>query len=131
MQEIKEYKPIALIYYINGAGERDAIPIPNDKVKELQNVIEKSKMIKIEWTVINTFEIKEIKPYERLSEVEMMFRTIEPKARNKILLKIKRYIQNSEMRGYKKYSTASLLETLSTMKQGENMMQRRINNYYE
>ena len=131
MQEIKEYKPIALIYYINGAGERDAIPIPNDKVKELQNVIEKSKMIKIEGTVINTFEIKEIKPYERLSEVEMMFRTIEPKARNKILLKIKRYIQNSEMRGYKKYSTASLLETLSTMKQGENMMQRRINNYYE
>lgn len=131
MQNIKEYKPVALVYYINGAGERDVLTIPNDKIAEFQKTIEKSKMVEVEGITINTFEIKEIKPFDRISEVEMMFRTIEPKARNKILLKIKRYIQNSEMRGYKKYSTASLLETLSTMKQGENMMQRRINNYYE
>jgi hypothetical protein len=48
MNEIKEYKPLALVFYMDGNGNRDALPLDDSKVNEFQKVIENTKMVELE-----------------------------------------------------------------------------------
>lgn len=73
MNELKNYKPIALVFYIDWNGERTALPLDESKRDAFKKVIETSKMVELEWTVINTFDIKEIRPAEKLSEIEKIY----------------------------------------------------------
>lgn len=129
-KDIKEYKPLALVYFMNGAGERDALPLDNSKIDEFVKNLETAKMVKIDWTVINTFDIKEIKPYEKVSEVEMVFWSLEPKVRTHIALQWKRFCSSSENYGYKLYSTVGLLDMLNSTKNWLQRLRSWINGYY-
>lgn len=129
-KELKEYKPLALVYFMNWAGERDALPLDNSKVDEFIKNIETAKMVKLDWTVINTFDIKEIKPYEKVSEIEMIFWSLEPKVRTIIAMQWKRFCSSSESYWYKLYSTVWLLDMLNSTKDWLQRMRSRIKGYY-
>lgn len=73
MWEIKEYKPIALVFYIDGNGNRAALPLDESKREAFKKAIETSKMVELEWITINTFDIKEIRPANALSDIEKLF----------------------------------------------------------
>ena len=73
MDEIKQYKPIALVFYIDGNGERNALPLEESKRLAFKNAVENSKMVELEWITINTFDIKEIRPASSTSESEKFF----------------------------------------------------------
>ena len=73
MDEIKQYKPIALVFYIDGNGERNALPLEESKRLAFKNAVENSKMVELEWITINTFDIKEIRPASSTSELEKFF----------------------------------------------------------
>ena len=73
MQELKEYKPIALVFYIDWNGERTALPLDESKREAFKKAVETSKMVELEWVIINTFDIKEIRPADKLSDIEKLF----------------------------------------------------------
>ncbi len=73
MNALKEYKPITLVFYIDWNGERNALPLDNTKREAFKKAVENNKMVELEWTVINTFDIKEVRPAEKLSEIEKIY----------------------------------------------------------
>ena len=73
MWDIKEYKPIALVFYIDGNGNRTALPLEESKREAFKKAIETSKMVELEWITINTFDIKEIRPAWSTSDLEKFF----------------------------------------------------------
>lgn len=73
MNEIKQYKPISLVFYINGNWDRDALPLDDSKREAFKKVVENSKMVELEWITINTFDIKEIRPANAVTELEKFF----------------------------------------------------------
>lgn len=73
MNNIKQYKPISLVFYIDGNGERNALPLDESKRDDFKKAIENSKMVELEWITINTFDIKEIRPAASTSELEKYF----------------------------------------------------------
>lgn len=73
MDAIKEYKPISLVFYIDGSWERCALPLDESKRDAFIKAIEKSKMVELEWITINTFDIKEIRPAKSVTELEKFF----------------------------------------------------------
>lgn len=83
--EIKEYKPLALVFYIDWDGNRSALPLDETKIQDFKKALETSKMVELEWVIINTFEIKEIRPSTHTSELEKYFysKTIEDRAKIK------------------------------------------------
>lgn len=84
MDEIKQYKPIALVFYIDGNGERNALPLEESKRLAFKNAVETSKMVELEWITINTFDIKEIRPASSTSELEKFFYSQSRRDRNYI-----------------------------------------------
>lgn len=73
MNNIKQYKPISLVFYIDWNGERNALPLDESKRDAFKKAIESSKMVELEWITINTFDIKEIRPAASTSELEKYF----------------------------------------------------------
>lgn len=73
MNELKQYKPITLVFYIDWNWERNALPLDDSKREAFKKAVENNKMVELEWTVINTFDIKEIRPAEKLSDIEKIF----------------------------------------------------------
>ncbi len=73
MNTLKEYKPITLVFYIDWNWDRNALPLDDSKREAFKKAVETHKMVELEWTVINTFDIKEIRPAEKLSEIEKVF----------------------------------------------------------
>lgn len=73
MDEIKQYKPIALVFYIDWNGNRTALPLEESKRDAFKKAIETSKMVELEWITINTFDIKEIRPANSTTELEKFF----------------------------------------------------------
>lgn len=73
MDAIKQYKPIALVFYIDWNWERNALPLEDSKRQAFKNAIETSKMVELEGITINTFDIKEIRPASSTSEIEKFY----------------------------------------------------------
>ena len=107
MWEIKEYKPLALVFYIDWNWNRSALPLDEDKVPEFKKALEECKMIELEWVVINTFDIKEIRPSQFTTDVEKYFYSRTIAERKYIADKVKR------MAGSQKIN---VVEELSWMK---------------
>lgn len=77
--DLKEYKPLALVFYIDGNWNRNALPLEESKVEWFKKALEECKMVELEWVVINTFDIKEIRPSKFTTDTEKYYysRTIE------------------------------------------------------
>ena len=73
MREIKQYRPIALVFYIDWNWERNALPLDEEKRDAFKKAVETSKMVELEWITINTFDIKEIRPAASTTELEKFF----------------------------------------------------------
>jgi hypothetical protein len=73
MNDIKQYKPIALVFYIDWNWDRNALPLDESKREAFKKAIETSKMVELEWITINTFDIKEIRPAQATTELEKYF----------------------------------------------------------
>ena len=73
MWEIREYKPLALVFYIDGNGNRNALPLDNSRIQEFKQAIQNQKMVELEGIVINSFDVKEIRPAEKTSELEKYY----------------------------------------------------------
>lgn len=73
MDEIKQYKPIALVFYVDGNGNRNALPLEEAKRIAFKNAVETSKMVELEWITINTFDIKEIRPASSTTDLEKFY----------------------------------------------------------
>lgn len=123
MDEIKQYKPIALVFYIDGNGERNALPLEESKRIAFKNAVETSKMVELEWITINTFDIKEIRPASSTSELEKFF-----------------YSQTWQDRNYIKQRTLKIAwERTNTLEywlglweqQALDRLQRMLENYHE
>lgn len=84
MNEIKQYKPLALVFYINGKWERDILPLDEDKRWAFKKAIEANKMVELGWITINVFDIKEIRPASTLTKLENIFYSI-PRAERKYI----------------------------------------------
>ena len=84
MNEIKEYRPLALVFYINWKWERDVLPLDEEKREAFKKAIESSKMVELEWITINTFDIKEIRPASTFSQMENFYYSLQRAERNYI-----------------------------------------------
>jgi hypothetical protein len=73
MNDIKQYKPLALVFYIDWNWDRNALPLDDSKREAFKKAVETSKMVELEWITINTFDIKEIRPAEKTTEIEKLF----------------------------------------------------------
>ncbi len=71
--DMKEYKPLCLVFYIDWEWNRSALPLDETKINDFKQAVENSKMIELEWVIINTFDIKEIRPSTHTSEIEKFF----------------------------------------------------------
>lgn len=83
--DLKEYKPIALVFYKDGEGNLTALPLEESKLDAFRKAIETAKMIILEGITINTFNIQEIRPDVNLTDLEKYFysRTVEERAKIK------------------------------------------------
>lgn len=106
MNEIKEYKPLALVFYMDGNGNRDALPLDDSKVNEFQKVIENTKMVELEWVTINTYEIKEIRRAWKTTEIEKFYYARNYTERAMIAQRIKNRCNNQK---------ANVIEELSSL----------------
>ena len=104
MNEIKQYKPLALVFYIDGNGNRDALPLDDSKREQFKQIIENQKMVELEGTIINTFDIKEIKPASKVSDIEKYFYSREYSDRAYITEKVRQRVNNMK---------ANVIEALS------------------
>ena len=95
MNALKEYKPITLVFYIDWNGERNALPLDDSKREAFKKAVENNKMVELEWTVINTFDIKEIRPAEKLSDIEKIFYNLSYQKRAYLNQRAKRLSQDN------------------------------------
>ena len=79
---MREYKPLALVFYIDGNGNRSALPLADEQREAFKKKLEEVKMIELDGIVINTYDIKEIRPAHLTSELEKYYysRTREERA---------------------------------------------------
>ena len=79
---MREYKPLALVFYIDGNGNRSALPLADEQREAFKRKLEEVKMIELDGIVINTYDIKEIRPAHLTSELEKYYysRTREERA---------------------------------------------------
>lgn len=82
MMELKHYKPLALVFYIDGNWNRSALPLAEEQREAFKKKLEEVKMIELDGVVINTYDIKEIRPAHLTSETEKYYysRTREERA---------------------------------------------------
>lgn len=71
--EIKQYKPLALVFYIDWNGNRNALPLDDNQRQAFKETIEQSKMVELDGVVINTYDIKEIRPAHLTTELEKYY----------------------------------------------------------
>jgi hypothetical protein len=117
MWEIKEYKPLALVFYIDWNWNRSALPLDEDKVPQFKKALEECKMIELEWVVINTFDIKEIRPSQFTTDVEKYFYSRTIAERKYIADKVKRMAGSQKM---------NVVEEISWMRDWITQMERWI-----
>lgn len=120
MNDIKQYKPLALVFYIDGNGNRNALPLDDSKVEAFKQTIENQKMVQLEGIVINTFDIKEIRPANKTSEIEKYFYSRDYQERAYITERVRHRVNNPK---------ANVLEQLSELwsEKAINMMQGWLN----
>ena len=123
MNELKQYKPLALVFYIDGNGNRNALPLDDSKREQFKSIIENQKMVELEWIVINTFDIKEIRPANKTSEIEKYFYSRDYQERAFISERVRHRVNNPK---------ANVLEQLSELwsEKAINMMQWCLNARY-
>lgn len=97
MWEIREYRPLALVFYIDGNGNRNALPLDDTKREQFKSIIEHQKMVELEWITINTFDIKEIRPASKTSELEKYYYNLNYQDRAFISWKVKQRAQNQRI----------------------------------
>lgn len=97
MWEIKEYRPLALVFYIDGNGNRSALPLDDSKREQFKQIIESQKMVELEWITINTFDIKEIRPACKTSELEKYYYNLNYQDRAFVATRVKQRAQNSKV----------------------------------
>lgn len=71
--EIKQYKPLALVFYMDWNGNRNALPLDDNQRQAFKETIEQSKMVELDGVVINTYDIKEIRPAHLTTELEKYY----------------------------------------------------------
>jgi len=71
--EIKQYKPLALVFYMDWNGNRNALPLDDNQRQAFKETIEQSKMVELDGVVINTYDIKEIRPAYLTTELEKYY----------------------------------------------------------
>ena len=71
--EIKQYKPLALVFYMDWNGNRNALPLDDNQRQSFKEAIEQSKMIELDGVIINTYDIKEIRPAHLTTELEKYY----------------------------------------------------------
>ena len=71
--EIKQYKPLALVFYMDWNGNRNALPLDDTQRQAFKETIEQSKMVELDGVVINTYDIKEIRPAHLTTELEKYY----------------------------------------------------------
>lgn len=123
MNDIKQYKPISLVFYIDGNGERNALPLDETKRDAFKKAIENSKMVELEWITINTFDIKEIRPAASTSELEKYFYSQSWQDRNYIN-------QRTTKMAWQKVNTLEYWLGIGELKAIERM-QQMLENYHE
>ena len=96
MWEITEYKPLALVYYIDWNWNRNALPLYEDKVPQFKKALEECKMVELEWVVINTFDIKEIRPSKFTTDAEKYYYSRTIAERKYIADKVKKMVRNQK-----------------------------------
>ena len=97
MWEIREYKPLALVFYIDGNGNRNALPLDNSRIQEFKQAIQNQKMVELEGIVINSFDVKEIRPAEKTSELEKYYYSRDYKERSLIASRVKARAGNQKV----------------------------------
>lgn len=107
MNALKEYKPITLVFYIDWNGERNALPLDDSKREAFKKAVENNKMVELEWIVINTFDIKEIRPADKLSDVEKVFYSLSYHKRAYLNQRAKRMAQDNKMNAVSYFSSIS------------------------
>lgn len=119
MWEIKQYKPLALVFFIDGNGNRSALPLDDTRREQFKQVIENSKMVELEWIIINTYDIKEIRPASKTTEIEKFFYSRDYQERAMISQRVRNRANNQK---------ANVLECLAEMWTGKaiEMMQQWI-----
>ena len=73
MNELKEYKPLAIVFYVDESGELDTATIDDKMADKFIEQMEDSKFVTIWDITINTYNIKEIKRANSLSDVEKVY----------------------------------------------------------
>jgi len=97
MNDIKQYKPLALVFYIDGNGNRNALPLDDSKREEFKRIIENQKMVELEGIIINTFDIKEIRPADKTSELEKFYYSRTYQERSKIAQRVRNRAGNPKV----------------------------------
>lgn len=94
MSDITEYKPLALVFYIDWNWNRNALPLEEEKIPQFKKALEECKMVEIEWVVINTFDIKEIRPSQFTTEVEKYYYSRDIAERKYITDRVRKIVRN-------------------------------------
>lgn len=94
MDAMKQYKPISLVFYEDWNGDRNALPLDESKRDAFIRVIETSKMVELEWVIINTYSIKEIRPAIKTSDIEKFYYSQSPERRAYISERVRRITGN-------------------------------------
>ena len=97
MWEIREYKPLALVFYKDGNWNLNALPLDDSKREQFKAIVETSKMVELEWVTISTYEIKEIKPAWKTTELEKYYYNLEYYDRAYIASRVKQRAQNQKV----------------------------------
>lgn len=82
--ELKEYRPIALVFYKDWEWNLVALPLEESKLDAFREKIETAKMVNLEGITINTFNIQEIRPDKNLTDLEKYYYSRTPEERAKI-----------------------------------------------
>lgn len=117
MNEIQEYKPLALVFYIDGNWNRNALPLDEDKVSQFKKALEECKMIELEWVIINTFDVKEIRPSQFTTDIEKYFYSRSIAERKYITERVKRIAWSTKI---------NVVEEISGMKDWFKQMERMV-----
>lgn len=70
---IKEYKPLALVFYTNWDWESNIATIFDSDYEDFKNELENSKFITIWWRTINCYNVKEIRRDSELTEIQKIY----------------------------------------------------------
>ena len=105
MNELQEYKPLALVFYIDWNGDRNALPLDESKREAFKKAVETSKMVELEWITINTYDIKEIRPADKTSDIEKVFYSLSWHKRAYLNQRAKKMSENTKANAVEYFSS--------------------------